>query len=60
VRGISLGIDADSIIGRAVIVHENADDLETQPSGNSGPRLACGVIGRRLATPSGRETLKAR
>jgi superoxide dismutase, Cu-Zn family len=36
---------ADSIIGHAVIVHEKADDLKTQPTGNAGGRLACGVIG---------------
>ena len=35
----------NSIIGRAVIVHERADDLKTQPSGNAGRRVACGVIG---------------
>ena len=35
----------DSIIGRAVIVHAGADDLMSQPSGNAGPRVACGVIG---------------
>jgi Cu-Zn family superoxide dismutase len=34
----------DSIIGRGLIVHGNADDLRTQPSGDSGPRVACGVI----------------
>jgi Cu-Zn family superoxide dismutase len=46
VGGISLGTEADSIIGRAVIVHANADDLRTQPAGNAGPRLACGLISK--------------
>jgi Cu-Zn family superoxide dismutase len=36
---------SDSIIGHAVIVHEKVDDLKTQPTGNAGGRLACGVIG---------------
>jgi Cu-Zn family superoxide dismutase len=33
------------IVGRAVIVHEKADDLKSQPSGDAGGRKACGVIG---------------
>lgn len=33
-----------SIIGKSVIVHAKADDLQSQPTGAAGPRLACGVI----------------
>ncbi|MBO9594272.1 MAG: superoxide dismutase family protein [Niabella sp.] len=32
------------IIGRAIIVHGGTDDYKTQPTGNSGPRVGCGVI----------------
>lgn len=38
-------IELDAVIGKAVIVHEKADDLKTQPTGDAGGRLACGVIG---------------
>jgi len=42
---ISLTDDAKSAIGRSVVVHAKPDDLKTQPSGDSGARIACGVIG---------------
>lgn len=35
----------ESILGRAVVIHEKADDLKSQPSGDAGKRIACGVIG---------------
>lgn len=35
-----------NIIGRAVIVHANPDDYVTQPTGNAGGRIGCGVIVR--------------
>ena len=35
----------NSILGRGIIVHAKADDLMTQPTGNAGGRVACGVIG---------------
>ncbi len=42
--GVTLGEGANSIRGRSLVVHGKADDFTTQPSGNSGPRVACGVI----------------
>ncbi|MCF8235053.1 MAG: superoxide dismutase family protein [Bacteroidales bacterium] len=35
----------NSIIGRGVIVHAGMDDLTSQPTGDAGARVACGVIG---------------
>lgn len=34
------------VIGKAVIIHESPDDYRTQPAGNAGRRLACGIIKR--------------
>jgi Cu-Zn family superoxide dismutase len=33
-------------IGRGMIIHRDADDYKTQPTGNSGPRISCGVISK--------------
>ena len=46
VMGITLGTDPNSIIGRAVIVHAGPDDLKSQPAGNSGARVACGLVSK--------------
>jgi Cu-Zn family superoxide dismutase len=40
----SLGTGPNDILGKAVVVHADADDFKTQPAGNSGARIACGVI----------------
>lgn len=35
---------ANSVIGKAVIIHQGKDDCKTQPSGGSGKRIGCGII----------------
>ena len=42
--GLTLAAGPNSIVGRALVVHRDRDDRTTQPSGNSGPRVACGVV----------------
>ena len=37
---------AANVIGRGLIVHRDPDDYKTQPTGNSGPRMACAVISK--------------
>jgi len=34
----------NSVIGHSIMVHEKADDMKTDPTGNAGNRIACGVI----------------
>ena len=44
---VNLGADALSLYsngGTSIVIHEKADDLTTDPSGNSGARIGCGVI----------------
>jgi len=41
---VTLDGKTDGIRGRALIVHSNSDDYRSQPAGDAGERLACGVI----------------
>jgi superoxide dismutase, Cu-Zn family len=44
---VNMGADSHSIFtngGTALVIHAKADDMKTDPSGNSGDRIACGVI----------------
>jgi Cu-Zn family superoxide dismutase len=46
-QDVSLGDGPRSLYsngGTAIIIHAKADDMKTDPSGNSGDRIACGVI----------------
>jgi Cu-Zn family superoxide dismutase len=46
-KEVNLGSDNHSVFsngGTALVIHAKADDMKTDPSGNSGDRIACGVI----------------
>ncbi len=43
-KGVTVGGGGADLVGHGLIVHRDADDFKTQPTGNSGPRLACAVI----------------
>ncbi len=43
-RAITVHDGVTSVVGHAVVLHGNADDLTSQPAGNAGPRIACGVV----------------
>ena len=44
VHGVELGDGITSILGRAFVIHADPDDHKSQPAGNAGKRIACGVI----------------
>lgn len=39
------GLSVHKVLGRALVVHADPDDLKSQPAGNAGPRIGVGVIG---------------
>ena len=43
-KGLTVVAGELSVVVRALVLHEKPDDLRTQPSGNSGARIGCGVI----------------
>ena len=44
IQGLTLDEGPTGILGKSVIIHEKADDLKSDPSGNSGARIAGGLI----------------
>jgi len=46
---VTLGDDSHSVFangGTALVIHAKADDMKTDPAGNAGDRIACGVISK--------------
>ena len=46
-KSVNLGSDAHSLLGNggtALVIHAKPDDMKTDPAGNAGDRIACGVI----------------
>ncbi len=41
---ITVAAGAASVVGRGLVIHRDADDYKTQPTGNAGPRPGCAVI----------------
>ena len=41
---LTVGAGAANVVGRSVIVHRDPDDYTSQPAGNAGARVACGLI----------------
>jgi Cu-Zn family superoxide dismutase len=44
VKGLTVAPGPNSVVGHALVIHADPDDMKTQPSGNSGARVACGVV----------------
>jgi Cu-Zn family superoxide dismutase len=50
-HSITVKEGAMSVVGHAVVLHGNPDDLVSQPAGNAGPRIACGVTTLMTGAP---------
>lgn len=56
VEDVTLGQGTNSIVGHALVLHAKADDLKSQPAGDSGDRIACGIVNApKDVPPSGTE-----
>ena len=44
ISGLAVDTGKNGIVGKAVVIHRDPDDYKSQPAGNSGPRIACGLI----------------
>jgi len=44
ISGFAVNSGPTGILGKSVVVHRDPDDYKSQPAGNSGPRIACGLI----------------
>ena len=55
-HNVTLGDGGENdVFGKALIVHANPDDYSSQPAGNAGPRIACGVIAAAPAPDTGQD-----
>jgi len=48
-KNVTMGAEPNSVLnatGTAIVIHAAADDLKTDPSGNAGDRIACGVVAK--------------